>query len=477
MATADMTGLFGPTPYQIQQAQQQALQTQAAAYADQTPLQRAAQGMFTAGGQAMGAVAPAMGMVNPQAQLAQQTQDLQSGIDHTTSDGLLAGAAKLKDVNPGLAAKYVQAAQGMKMQESTIAYQGSEANEKNAKSKLDVALATKAQALADKAQRDQAMANLPPVVQAIHYRSKLDPNDPDYMKNMDDLNTYIENNIGEKVTKDSSDIQLIKATAKAKGLVEGTPAFNDFVAKSGAGLLDKKTHINVNVSGAATTSPLSENAQRVYDDLVISGKLPAGYRGQALADRNAFLEREGEKRYGAGGTGLSASADQAGAKANVAALNKNTGAIAAIEPFANMLDQNIDILKGLAQKAVPTGSKFANKTVNWIRQNAGDNPDTADMLAQMLFVQTEAARVIANPNLVGAITNSARAELQHVVDGDMPIDSMVRVLDRIKNDGHRRISELKITNEKLKGTIGDTKPTPATKPTRIKFDANGNMVQ
>jgi hypothetical protein len=127
MATEALDGLFGPTPDQIQAQQNTALQQGAAAYANQSPLQRAAAGMYQAGGMLGGAAANAMGMVNPQQQLASQTQILQKGINHSTPEGLMAGAQQLKDVNPGLAAKYVQASQALKMQNSKMALEDAQA--------------------------------------------------------------------------------------------------------------------------------------------------------------------------------------------------------------------------------------------------------------------------------------------------------------------------------------------------------------
>ena len=97
MATAD-TGLFGPTPWEIQQAQQQALQTQAANYAQQSPLQRAAQGMFTAGGQLGGMGAQALGGVNVAQQQAAQNQQALQGADLQTPEGLRAAAKKMLEV-------------------------------------------------------------------------------------------------------------------------------------------------------------------------------------------------------------------------------------------------------------------------------------------------------------------------------------------------------------------------------------------
>ena len=119
MATAD-TGLFGPTPWEIQQAQQQALQTQAANYAQQTPFQRAAQGMFTAGEQLGGMGAQALGGVNVAQQQAAQNQQALQGADLQTPDGLRALALKVKDYNPNAAVKLVQKAAEMEKEKADI---------------------------------------------------------------------------------------------------------------------------------------------------------------------------------------------------------------------------------------------------------------------------------------------------------------------------------------------------------------------
>lgn len=120
MMAEALDGLFGPTPYDLEQQQRQALMQQANTYAGQSPLERAAGGLYQAGGMLGGMAAKALGGYNPNVKMAEDAQTIQKGIDHTTSEGLLAGAQKLKDVNPALAAKYVQAAQALKTKEAEI---------------------------------------------------------------------------------------------------------------------------------------------------------------------------------------------------------------------------------------------------------------------------------------------------------------------------------------------------------------------
>ena len=120
-------GLFGPSPWEIQQAQQQAMGQNAAAYAKQSPLERAAAGMYQAGGMLGGMAAGAFGGKNVAVEQAQSIQEIQKGIDHSTPDGLMEGARKIKEINPGLAMKYVQAAQALKEKEAGIKLKNAQA--------------------------------------------------------------------------------------------------------------------------------------------------------------------------------------------------------------------------------------------------------------------------------------------------------------------------------------------------------------
>lgn len=129
-------------------------------------------------------------------------------------------------------------------------------------------------------------------------------------------------------------------------------------------------------------------------------------------------------------------------KATGGALNQITKDIAAIRPYKEMLDKNADIAIGLADKGILTSSKVANKSLNWLRQNAADYPDSSEYLAQMRIVTTEAARVLNNPRLVGQLTDSARHEMEAIISGDMPIKSTKRVLERIKTDGTNRVAAM-----------------------------------
>lgn len=59
------TNLFGPSPLELQQAQQGALRTQATQYAQLSPLERASQGLYQAGSNLGGGIAGLMGIQDP----------------------------------------------------------------------------------------------------------------------------------------------------------------------------------------------------------------------------------------------------------------------------------------------------------------------------------------------------------------------------------------------------------------------------
>lgn len=109
-------GLFGAAPWEVEQQQQQAQHSRAMEMSKMDANQWANYGLMsgTAG------LARMLGAKNPAVENAQSIQEIQKGIDHSTPDGLMEGARKIKEINSGLAMKYVQAAQTLKEKEAGI---------------------------------------------------------------------------------------------------------------------------------------------------------------------------------------------------------------------------------------------------------------------------------------------------------------------------------------------------------------------
>lgn len=119
-----MSGMFGPTPYDIDRAQYQQASQQAMDLARLNPLQASAYMMGMAGQGLAAPVADAVGLQNVDEADARQTQQIQQGVDHTTPEGLMQGAAAFnKAGNARMAMNYYQAAQQLKSQNSAMELQ------------------------------------------------------------------------------------------------------------------------------------------------------------------------------------------------------------------------------------------------------------------------------------------------------------------------------------------------------------------
>lgn len=175
-------GLFGPSPWEIQQAQQHGLRQQAAAYAKQSPMERAAAGMYQAGGMLGGMGAEALGMKNVAVENARRTEQImgEGDTDLGTSAGMAAKAEQFRKAGDlRTATALTMKANAMKLQEAAAALAGRKQDTLDAAqlslTKLQTAQAEKANALAERALRTDELKNLPPEVQAMMALEKMPP--------------------------------------------------------------------------------------------------------------------------------------------------------------------------------------------------------------------------------------------------------------------------------------------------------------
>jgi hypothetical protein len=235
----------------------------------------------------------------------------------------------------------------------------------------------------------------------------------------------------------------------------------------------------VTQDSTAPQPPLTADGEKVKNDLIrTDSRIPKTRRG--IIDNEALNSLGKENAGGSNPVSLDR-ADFAAKKSALTALTKD---LTAIRPYNEMLDMNGNIAIDLANKVIKTDLKFANKSLNWLRQNAGDNPDVAEFLAQTTIVTTEAARVLNNPRLVGQLTDSARHEMQAVISGDMPINSFTRVIKRMQSDGNNRVTAMNREQQSLLKSLGSgavptdsvVAPKAATGPVKISNDADYNAL-
>lgn len=195
-----------------------------------------------------------------------------------------------------------------------------------------------------------------------------------------------------------------------------------------------------------------------------------GRGNQGSINTVKILNRAAEQQKDAGNTAEATAIQQIANKSSTLALNSLSKDLAAIGPFHDMLNTNAEIAIKLAKNIASsrTGSQLVNRPLSWLQNNAADNPNIAEYLFQMQIVKTEGARILNNPRLVGQLTDSARAEMGNVINGNMPLGQTERVLKRMMADGDNRVNAMKSQREVLLGSMkiaptkADTVPEFAT---------------
>ena len=211
--------------------------------------------------------------------------------------------------------------------------------------------------------------------------------------------------------------------------------------------------------GASTGKPLDAKRQDAMDAMawkyIDTGAVP--YRkgkGGANDPNTEVISRAAEIARSLHMTMQELAAQPAAFKAAAQALAQNTKNISTIEPYNDMVKKNGEVLKQLSAQAVGSGSPWANKTLNWLKTHPSSDPAQTKMLGQMTLFQTEVARITqGSPSLMGVLSDSARSEIQHVINGDMSPETIGQMVDLLSQDGDRRVQSLYDQQTKLQGKL------------------------
>jgi hypothetical protein len=156
-----------------------------------------------------------------------------------------------------------------------------------------------------------------------------------------------------------------------------------------------------------------------------------------------------------------------GEVASQAALTKQKNALAAFEDLARF---NGDRLLQLIEKVDDTGVPVIEGITRAVKKGVG-NVDVAEFASVLNAYQTEAARILSNPNMTGVLTDSARHELQQIVAGNATAAQLKRVINRVNVEMGMRsayIDEQLGTSRQTMAPVPDgapQPPNPAVAPT------------
>lgn len=164
-------------------------------------------------------------------------------------------------------------------------------------------------------------------------------------------------------------------------------------------------------------------------NLLTTGTGPQGmYRspGTTAAVYNKAAEMN------AGGAGIAA--NKATYQADAASLKKLQTNYDQVQAFEGTAQKNIDLLQQTAQKIPDLGTRWGNIPVRMINANMIGTDNMASFKTALNTAQTESAKVLNSSNATGVLSDSARHELQDVIDGNVPYSALVSSLTTLKQD-------------------------------------------
>lgn len=182
-----------------------------------------------------------------------------------------------------------------------------------------------------------------------------------------------------------------------------------------------------------------EALDMVANQFAMTGQMvPMGMGKQATGMRTKIYNRAAEIY-----SGLNL-ADQAAAfKANQAALTRLTQQAAAIEAFESTAVKNLQVMIEQAKNIVDTGSPLLNRPLRTIDEKALGSPQMAAFNTARRVVVPEFARIIANPNLTGVLSNQARNEIDELMRGDATMNQILATSRILMRDANNRKTALK----------------------------------
>lgn len=210
-------------------------------------------------------------------------------------------------------------------------------------------------------------------------------------------------------------------------------------------------------------------------DVIADPKRMAQYAGGMGGQRIRTAINNGKSEY-LKGLGLSEQEvikQQAVAQGQIKSIKDLIPMQNALQSYETVARANGDRALELIGKVNKSGMPVLNSALRLGAQQTG-NPDAAELIQVLQNYQTEVARIIANPRLVGQLTDTARKEIEGVVPANMTPAQAYRVINRLNFEFDLRNKGISNAIETGQGQLNPTNaPQPATAdavPKVVKFE-------
>lgn len=172
--------------------------------------------------------------------------------------------------------------------------------------------------------------------------------------------------------------------------------------------------------------------------------------GLSNAQRQSIISEVTKLNKGEGISAREGAAEVSNTISTKKSLDKMVPQLDAITAFEKTADNIGDKLVSIAKKVDQTGVPAMERWIRAGRKSIEGDPDVTELNARMQTFRTEAARIIANPNLTGVLSDSARHEMESIIPSAASAEQIERGVDVLK-------SEAKTRREYLAAQISDAK--------------------
>lgn len=122
---------------------------------------------------------------------------------------------------------------------------------------------------------------------------------------------------------------------------------------------------------------------------------------------------------------------QAIAKGQVKSASDLVGMQNAVNAYETVASGNGARVLELVEKVNTSGVPLGNTLSRIVQQHVAGSADAAELMQVLQNYQTEVARIIANPRLVGQLTDTARKEIETAVPANMTLAQAKRIVNRL----------------------------------------------
>jgi hypothetical protein len=209
-------------------------------------------------------------------------------------------------------------------------------------------------------------------------------------------------------------------------------------------------------TGGLTQDAIDQQAEKYWQ----TAQLPPVGRGVAgMALVHTIMQRAHDLH-----PGESLAEGSSAFKANSVSLNKLQATFDQVSAFEGTALRNLDLYLDKARAVPDLGVKFANVPLRSITSSMIGAGNLAALNAARQTAATEVAKVLGSASASGVLSDSQKKDATDVLDGNLPFNASVQVVDTIKQDFANRHESYQHQIADIKGRMGGKTPTTTPPP-------------